>query len=214
MACRPRTRGRAFGAAASLSVMLCGCSAQAPLAPDPVSASAVVAPIGNPTAAPSVSASGKAPAKPLAERKFVFRFDMVEGALTLVFPDGSALFGTYQGVATNPLNGQPRATLEGDVTGGTGIFAGATGTFTGDGTGGFAGDGTFTVSLRGTVLPASRRQLDLRLTLRGTVASTCTTEAPARLFLDGVGSYKSLGAVTGHLEHSLGTEPCAVIIID
>ena len=117
-------------------------------------------------------------------------------------------------MATNPVGGQPRATLDGVITGGTGAFAGASGTFSGTGAGGFAGDGEFWVSLRGDVTRSGRKPLDLRVTLKGLVASTCTTDAPARLFLDGTGSAKGLGAVVGHLEHNLGTEPCAVIIID
>jgi len=206
-------RGRAFGVAVSLSVALTGCTAQSPLAPDPVGAAALAGPLEAAGPAPPASAAVKT--KATATAKFTFRFDMLEGALTLVFADGSALTGNYRGVALNPTVGQPRATFDGVVTGGTGAFNGATGNFTGDGTGGFAGDGEFTASLRGDVRKADGTRVDLRVSLKGAVASICTTEAPPRLFLDGRGSAKAgLGAVVGHLEHDLGTEPCAIIIID
>jgi hypothetical protein len=215
------TRGRALGIALAFSLPLAGCGAQSPLSPDPVSAAAVAGPLGavapvapSAPSAPAVAAGSPA-VKTKAKARFTFRFDMLKGALSLVFPDGSALFGTYRGVATNPSAGQPRATLEGEFTGGTGIFAGATGRFSGEGTGGFAGDGEFAVALRGDVARAgSRKPFDLRVTLKGTVASTCTTEAPPRLFLDGTGAAKGLGLAVGHLEHDLGTQACAIIVID
>ncbi len=217
MAGRSNARGRAFGIVALLAAAVAGCSAQSPLAPDPVSAAPVAAPI-NVTALPgnaALAAPALSPAvKTKAKARFTFRFDMLKGDLTLVFGDGSAIMGSYSGVALNPTTGQPRATLEGAVTSGTGIFTGATGTFSGVGTGGFAGTGEFTVSLRGDVTRANGRTVDLRVTLKGTVASICTTEAPPRLFLDGTGASKGLGAVIGHLEHDLGTEACAIIVID
>jgi len=207
----PSARGRSLGIAGSLGLLLAGCGTQTPLAPDPVSATAMAGPV-EALAPPSPLVS--AAATTTTKARFAFRFDMLDTAMTLVFADGSALEGTYRGVATNPVGGQARATLEGDITGGTGVFAGASGTFSGSGTGGFAGDGEFSVSLRGDVIRSGRKPLDLRVTLKGTVASTCTTETPPRLFLDGTGAAKGLGAVVGHLEHNLGTEPCAVIIID
>ena len=217
MAGRSYARGRAFGIVALLAVAVAGCSAQSPLAPDPVSAAPVASPIT--VAAPPGNAALAAPAlspavKTTAKAKFTFRFDMLKGDLTLVFEDGSAIMGSYSGVALNPTTGQPRATLEGTVTSGTGIFTGASGTFSGVGTGGFAGTGEFTVSLRGDVTRANGRTVDLRVTLKGTVASICPTEAPPRLFLDGTGASKGLGDVVGHLEHDLGTEACAIIVID
>ena len=81
----------------------------------------------------------------------------------------SALWGTYHGAASIPSSGQPRASLEGTVTGGTGLFAGASGSFSGTGMGGFAGDGVFSVTLRATVSTRDGGSLDVRAQTEGNV---------------------------------------------
>ena len=72
-----------------------------------------------------------------------YTVDLLEGTISLNLSDGTTIWGTYRGTATVPSAGQSRAALEGKVTGGTGLFAGATGTLRGDGIGGFVNDGEF-----------------------------------------------------------------------
>jgi hypothetical protein len=201
------------GGTLSITVVLCalvaGCSAQAPTAPERVGAAAITGPTDMPAPSPAASSASLSLQ---ASARTSHDFDLLEGSFTLTFADGSALWGTYHGDARLPSSGQPRASLEGVVTGGTGLFAGATGSLRGRGTGGFAGDGEFTVALRAAVSTPDSGSLDLRATLKGTSTSTCTLTAPPRMALDGSGSARGLASVTGRLEHNLGTQICAIIV--
>ena len=132
--------------------------------------------------------------------------------MSLSLSDGSTIWGTYRGTATVPSVGQSRATLEGEVTGGTGMFAGATGSLQGAGIGGIANDGEFSMRLRATVSTADGHPLELPVGLNGISRSTCTTTAPPRVALDGTGKAKGLGIAAAHLEHNLGAQICAIII--
>jgi len=130
----------------------------------------------------------------------------------LTLSDGTSIWGTYHGTATVPSVGQSRAMLEGEVTGGTGMFAGATGSLDGTGVGGFVNDGEFSVKLYATASTANGQSLALAVTLNGISTSTCTTTAPPRVALDGTGKVKGLGSAAAHLEHNLGVQICAIII--
>src|SRR5262245_8690968 len=122
------------------------------------------------------------------------------------------MWGTYQGTATVASVGQSRATLEGEITGGTGDFAGAVGSFRGSGKGGFVNDGEFSVMLHARISTAGRESVELPVMLKGTSTSTCTTIAPPRLSLDGWGDGKANDRAVAHLEHDLGTQICAIIV--
>ena len=201
------------GGAVPITVLLCalgaGCSAQAPTAPERVGAAAIIGPTEMP---PSSPAGTSASASVHAKARTSHNFDLLEGTVSLTLADGSALWGTYHGAASIPSSGQPRASLEGTVTGGTGLFAGAGGSLSGTGVGGFAGDGVFSVTLRAAVATGDGESLDVRVALKGTSTSTCTTTAPPRMALDGTGNAKGLASATGHLEHNLGTRICAIIV--
>lgn len=129
----------------------------------------------------------------------------------MTLPDGSSIWGTYSGSASTATGSlSSRAKLDGEITGGTGTFAGATGTFRAAGTGGFVNDGPFSATLRVSVSSASRSSIQWAVTLNGTSTSTCSTTAPPRMALDGTGDVKGSGTITGHLEHNLGSSICAV----
>ncbi len=140
-----------------------------------------------------------------------FTLDLLEGTMSLTLSDGATIWGTYRGTATVPSVGQSRATLEGEITGGTGLFAGATGTVNGAGIGGFVNDGEFSVTLYVTVSMANGDSRVVRVTLNGISTSTCTTTAPPRVALDGTGKARDRGAAA-HLEHNLGAQICAIIV--
>jgi hypothetical protein len=141
-----------------------------------------------------------------------FTLDLLEGTISLTLSDGTTIWGTYRGTATVPRVGQSRATLEGEVTGGTGVFAGATGTLKGAGIGGFVNDGEFSVTLRASVSMASGHVREVTVALNGFSTSTCTTTAPPRVALDGTGTAMGTGSAAAHLEHNLGAQICAIIV--
>jgi len=143
-----------------------------------------------------------------------YTVNLLEGTMSVTLSDGSRILGTYHGTATVPTAGQSRATLEGEVIGGTGMFAGATGSLDGAGTGGFVNDGEFSVRLHATISTANGRSLELPVALEGTSTSTCTTTAPPRVALDGTGTVKARSGrrAAAHLEHNLGAQICAIIV--
>jgi len=157
-------------------------------------------------------AEAGAPATAQGIARTSYTVNLLEGTMSLSLSDGSTIWGTYRGTATVPSVGQSRATLEGEVTGGTGRFAGATGSLQGAGIGGIANDGEFSMRLRATVSTADGHPLELPVALNGISRSTCTTTAPPRVALDGTGKAKGLSIAAAHLEHNLGAQICAIII--
>jgi len=95
-----------------------------------------------------VSYSGHGSAQPLGYVNFGINHLQTKTAInasgtTFSLSNGSALLGTkknetifiaYTGTAVSPTRGIPRFNLAGTITGGTGRFAGATGTFSAAGT--------------------------------------------------------------------------------
>jgi hypothetical protein len=160
--------------------------------------------------ATSVTQLAASPVRPLTRTSRTL--ELLEGIVTITLADGSTLSGTYHGTNTIPSSGPARATLDGVLTGGTGEFAGAKGTLSGTGTGGFSDDGPFSVALRAIGSTGNGVPLDVRASLKGTSTSACTTTAPPRMFLDGTGTAKSIASATGHLEHNLGSQICAIIV--
>jgi len=184
-----------------------GCGAQSPAAPDGAAPAAIA---GAVESLPSLAEAG-APAVPLRSARTSYTVALLKGTISLTLSDGTTIWGTYRGSATVPSVGQARATLEGEVTGGTGLFAGATGTLKGAGIGGFVNDGEFSVTLHASVSMANGRSREMPISLSGISTSTCTTTAPPRVALDGSGKAKGLGSAA-HLEHNLGAQICAIIV--
>lgn len=208
MAGRPHFAGRVVTLFV-VCLVFAGCSGQAPTAPEPMGAAAnigqadaLVSPLAKTSPSPPVHA------KTRTSRSY----DLLEGAFTMTLADGSEIWGTYHGAATVPSSGQSRATLEGVVTGGTGLFAGTTGDLTGTGTGGFVDDGEFSVALRAAVVRGNGTSVDVRAALKGISTSTCTTTAPPRLALAGTGSARGMDSASAHLEHNLGAQICAIVV--
>jgi hypothetical protein len=156
-------------------------------------------------------AEASAPALALGIPRTSYTVNLLQGTMSLTLSDGSRIWGTYHGTATVPSVGQSHATLEGEVTGGTGRFAGATGSLEGAGIGEIANDGEFSLRLRATVSTATDHSLELPVALNGISRSTCTTTAPPRVALDGTGKARGLVSAA-HLEHNLGAQICAIII--
>jgi hypothetical protein len=160
----------------------------------------------------STSSEAGAPAAVQAAARTSYTVNLLEGTISLNLSDGSTIAGTYHGSASVPSVGPSRATLEGEIVNGTGMFAGATGTIRGTGTGGFVNDGQFSVMLHAKVSTPNREPFDLSVTLSGISKSTCTTTAPPRMALDATGDAKGISRATAHLEHNLGANICAIIV--
>jgi hypothetical protein len=186
--------------------LVAGCSAQAPTAPGHVDQAAIIGPTNAAVSIPETAVS--APVR--AKARTVRTIDLLEGTVTLSLADGSTIRGSYHGTFTAADSGPARSTLDGVVTGGTGLFAGATGSLSGTGTGGFADNGEFSVALRASLPTSKGGPGDVRMALKGISTSTCTTTAPPRMMLDGTGGAKGFARATGHLEHNLGNHICAI----
>jgi hypothetical protein len=185
-----------------------GCAAQSPAAPDRAAPPAIA---GSVEALASLAEAG-APTVQQGRVRTSYSVDLLEGTMSLTLADGTTMWGMYRGTATVPSVGQSRATLEGEVTGGTGMFAGATGTIEGAGIGGFVNDGEFSVRLHATVSMANGHSREVSVALNGISTSTCTTTAPPRVTLDGTSKSRGIGSAAAHLEHNLGAQICAIIV--
>ena len=137
-------------------------------------------------------------------------YDLRGGVFTLSTADGN-ISGSYQGQASISSSDRVTTSLDMIVTGGTNLFAGATGTITGDGTGAaFVGEGSFSISLRGSVSttgdPSGFR---VRGKISGTSSLSCANTV-ASATLDGDGSLGKLGdghATFTHVVGGLGCNP-------
>jgi hypothetical protein len=136
--------------------------------------------------------------------------DLLNGSFTLTTADGE-ISGSYQGQASVSSSGRVTTSLDMNVTGGTQLFQGATGTITGDGTGAaFVGEGSFSIYLRGSVsTPGDSSGFRLRGKISGTSSLSCLNTI-ASVTLDGDGSFGKLGdghATLTHVVASLGCSP-------
>lgn len=138
---------------------------------------------------------------PLAE----VEFPLVSGTFSIGNAD--RITGTHSGVSTFTADGAERASLTLQVTGGTGVFAGATGSVSVTGTGAFTGEGSFSLSGSGELTVAGRR-VNLVLNLRGTSAASCSPRELIAITQTGIGSMGRAGRVTGTLHHEVEGTGC------
>jgi hypothetical protein len=182
-------------------VMAAGCSPGQLMAPSPIGS--------------SVDASRRQAAPPSATSNLVASlnarsfdtFGLEAGVFTLTFSEGQ-ITGTYDGQAAVPSSGRANAVLDLEVTNGTGVFQGATGSLTGAGTGAFTGQGDFSLSLDGLVsTTAQPGGFSLRLKIRGSsvVAGVSQRIRPS---LVGNGQAGRFGDLTGALSHDVGNAGC------
>ena len=163
-----------------------GCGSPAPLSPA--------------DAAPGAAADRRSVA-PLAE----VEFPLVSGTFSIGNDD--RITGTHSGVSTFPAGGAERASLTLRVTGGTGVFAGATGSVSVTGTGAFAGEGAFSLSGSGELMVAGRR-INLVLNLRGTSSASCSPRQLIAITQTGSGAMGRAGRVAGTLNHEVESTGC------
>ena len=130
--------------------------------------------------------------------KATVTFTLANGVFRLTNSAGDVT-GTYDGLVQVPSTGRPAAVLKLIVTGGSNVFAGATGTLAGEGGGAFVTGGDFHLSVDGTVRTTARPTGSrLRINVSGTVTVPLTCSASNRRLsqLQGVGTIPNVGRST------------------
>ena len=127
-------------------------------------------------------------------------FPLLGGTLTVTTKDGT-LNGTYTGQARDSTG-----VFSLVITGGTGAFAGGSGTLSGAGEGGFIGEGRYSHVLTGELSTAAGSR-KIRIRIRGTATVSCVNELPI-LTLAGSGQATRFGPITSTAMHQIGNAGC------
>ena len=165
-----------------------------------------------PSAATSVAGLGLAGESSRTLAREVITYTLANGTFTITTEKG-ALTGTYTGVVTDPTSGRPTTvTMTLQVTRGSNVFAGATGTLVGDGKGEFlTAGGSFVLSLEGVVrtstLPAGST-FQTKVAGTATLAQTCSANDHIISRLRGEGTSRTLGLVRVALESEIIETRC------
>ena len=126
-------------------------------------------------------------------------FALEAGSLSLESPHGS-LSGDFSGAATAAGNDVTAVTTV-VVTGGTGQYAGASGTLTGTGSGAFVGEGGFSLLLQGSIL-TGRGSRPFRASVRGTSALSCR-DGTVVVLQSGSGTATALGRISAQMRYDI-----------
>jgi hypothetical protein len=138
----------------------------------------------------------------------VSTFPLIEGSFRLTFTSGDYISGTYTGSALVSNPGRDIAVLNFVVTKGFGVFAGATGTLTGDGGGAYAGEGNFLLAMKGLVSTKFEpTPFAVQANIHGTAVASCETEHIV-MALAGDGNVPRFGGVTATFRHEVGSASC------
>jgi hypothetical protein len=175
----------------SAGVLATGCSQPAPLQQSALAPAA------------SVSQS-RSPAARLAAV-----FPLVGGSFTVQNAGGDGITGTYAGTATFGSDERERSSLTLQVNGGSGAFAGATGSLTVTGQGAFSGEGTFVLDGSGEVRFADGRRAVLVLRVRGSSTAGCNASNQIQISQTAEGTLGRLGRVTATLTHAVENTGCS-----
>jgi hypothetical protein len=137
-------------------------------------------------------------------------FPLLNGMFTITTRTGDRLTGTYVGEVTAPIPGRPTAMLTLEVTGGTGVFEGATGTLDAEGSGAFVGEGQFVLSSLHGVLSTTAEPAGFvfRATVVGTSALSCSAADRILLTLRGRATVARVGHVDVELSSEIGNTEC------
>ena len=124
--------------------------------------------------------------------------------------DGTITVTTRQGTLTGMYTGEGRdssGAFSVELTGGTGSFAGASGTLMGSGEGGFIGEGSFSLVLDGILTtPAGSRKM--KIALKGTSTLSCVNQVPL-LTLTAGAQVTGSGSSSAVLTHQVGLAGCS-----
>lgn len=175
-----------------------------------VSSDSTRALLTTPSAATLVAASDVPGDQARTLAQVVATFTLVNGIFTLTSPAGT-VNGTYGGLVQVPVSGRSTAALTLVVTGGSDMFAGATGTLVGTGGGAFVADGDFNLSVDGmvstTARPAGSR---LRINVSGiaTLPFSCSDNDRRFSRLVGIGTIPNVGRSRMELQSEILETSC------
>ncbi len=137
-------------------------------------------------------------------------FPLLNGTFVITTRSGDQLTASYVGAVTAPIAGRPTVTLEFVITGGSGVFQGASGTLQGKGSGAFTGAGDFVLpSVTGVLFTTANPAGSLfRATVVGTSALSCSAAHRMLLTLRGQGTVAGVGRVDAELIGEIGNTGC------
>jgi hypothetical protein len=130
------------------------------------------------------------------------------GSFTVTASDGS-FSGVYTGIASVSLLGRSTASLDLEVTSGTGGFSGAQGSLSGAGTGVFSGEGSFSLGLDGFIATEADRRFHVKVDVTGTSSVSSCSSQGLSLTLQGDGVAAKIGSVQTLFRHLVGNTGCS-----
>jgi hypothetical protein len=136
-------------------------------------------------------------------------FPLVSGSFTIGNGEGDEIVGTYTGTSVYGSTGASQtASVTLRISSGSGVFAGAIGSFTMSGVGAFADEGSFRLQGNGEVAFAGGKRATISLNLRGRSVATCTTSEQIAISQNAVGAIGRAGLVTAILHHEVRNTGC------
>ena len=176
-----------FGLAAAA-----GCGGSSPTAPSASATAAASTASANHASPPS---SVRPDGGPVVTTSLHGSFDIHNGS-------GDGVSGTYSGTGVSS-GGSEQAFLSMQITGGTGIYAGATGSVDALGSGAFSGEGTYSLSARGDALLDGGKHAQITFNLSGTSAASCIPIDQFTVTQTGSGTMGRAGRVTARFQHTV-----------
>ena len=138
-------------------------------------------------------------------------FPLLNGTFVIATGSGDQLTASFVGAVTAPIPGRPTVTLNFVITGGSGVFQGASGTLQGEGSGAFTSEGDFVLhSVTGVLVTTADPAGSLfRATVVGTSALSCSAAHRILLTLRGQGTVAMVGRVVVEFIAEIGNTGCS-----
>jgi hypothetical protein len=152
---------------------------------------------------PASAAVDTSPMSRLSSRPFgqtTNTYSLSNGKFTVTASPVDSFGGDYTGLASVSSSGRPTATLDLNVSTGTGVFAGALGSLSGVGAGAFIGEGPFSLGLDGFISTTLDRRFRVKLEVTGTSSASCSPPNIV-LTLNGTGDAAKVGNVQTQFNH-------------
>jgi len=189
-----------------LAVAASACSGGEVTAPGASSTVAPVSALPAPGSAVDGSPMGRPSSRPLGQTTNTFALS--NGRFTVTVSPEDSFSGAYTGTASVSLSGRSTASLDLDVTGGTGVFKDAQGSLSGVGTGAaFIGEGSFSLGLDGFIATAADRRFHVKVDVTGTSSASCSPPS-VDVTLNGAGDAFKVGSVQTVFRHLVGNTNC------
>ena len=178
-----------------------GCGRTSPVSPTAVSTPAAQAAVPNSASAASQPANRKSGGTDITN-------PLLAGSFEIANTSGDSIKGTYTGTVRFAPGAPERVSLTLVLTGGTGVFAGASGSIGASGLGAFASEGAFTLDIRGDALLEHGKHAQITANISGTSSLYCTATAQIAVTQTGDGTMGRAGRVHGTFSHEVGNADC------